>query len=426
MSELEKQLKSCKQSSRAMLRITLDEKKRALLTWKEILDSNRQSLLNANQKDLNEQKNKISSALYQRLELTESKIDSLVQGIQDLADMPDIVGHVNFTTDLDEKLQLKQVTVPIGVIGVIFESRPDVIPQILSLILKSSNVGILKGGKEAYHSNAAFMKLVDELNSKCPYLPDNWATLVESRDEINSVLKYDQYIDLMIPRGSNELVSHVMNNTKIPVLGHADGICHIYLDSTADIEKSIPVIVDSKIQYPSACNALETLLIHQDLSEKVILRVLHSLIDAGVKIFGCDRTRKIDASFDPVENWSREYGDLQLSVKIVENMGDAVLHINEFGSGHTDVILTESTPLAEEFFQVVDSSSVMQNSSTRFADGFRYGFGAEVGISTAKTHARGPVGIEGLVIYKYQLIGNGQTVKDYTGPEAKPFLHNRH
>lgn len=361
----------------------------------------------------------------QRLTLSKDKIATLEQGTKDVAKLEDPVGKALEKTLLDDGLVLEKIAVPIGVIGIIFESRPDVIPQILALILKSGNAVVLKGGSEATNTNRAFMQLVKELGERCPFLPQNWAQLVLSREAVHDMLNYPQYVDLVIPRGSNALVQSIMNATKIPVLGHADGICHLYVHPKVDLEQAIPVIVDAKAQYPAVCNALETLLVDESIAAEALPKICSALTDAGVALKGCQRTQEVVASVEAAteEDWHTEYGDLTLSIKVVNGITEAIGHINTYGSHHTDGILTTDATAQQQFMAEVDSASVVVNASTRFADGFRYGLGAEIGISTAKTHARGPVGLEGLVIYKYQLTGNGHVVASYTGGNAKPFLH---
>ena len=339
--------------------------------------------------------------------------------------LTDPVGAIASRVQLDDGLVLERVSVPLGVIGIIFESRPDVIPQILSLILKSGNAVVLKGGKEAYHTNHAFMTLVEKLNNVCPVLPAAWAQLIDSREAVREMLAYPQYVDLVIPRGSNQLVQSVMAATQIPVLGHADGVCHLYVHPSASIEKAIPLIVDAKIQYPAACNALETLLVDSEVAGRFFPAFQHAAAAANLQLIGCEQTRTFIPEAQPAsdDDWHTEYGDLRLSVKVVSGMDAAIAHINSYGSHHTDGILAADPAAIEIFLNAVDSASVFANASTRFADGFRYGLGAEIGISTAKTHARGPVGLEGLVIYKYKLRGTGQIVADYVGPDAKSFQH---
>jgi glutamate-5-semialdehyde dehydrogenase len=349
----------------------------------------------------------------------------LVQGIRDLIRLDDPAGKILSATLLDDGLILEKQTVPLGVIGIIFESRPDVIPQILSLILKSGNTVVLKGGREALHSNRAFMSLVDELNARCDFLPSGWASLLESREAVHAMLNYPQYVDLIIPRGSNELVQSIIAATRIPVLGHADGVCHLYVHADTDPNQAARIAVDAKAQYPAACNALETLLVDRGIAETFLPAFRKVAAAAGIELRGCERTRRILRSIEPATeaDWRTEYGNLTLSVKMVDSPEQAIAHINQYGSHHTDAILSRKPDVIEHFLNAVDSACVFANASTRFADGFRFGLGAEIGISTARTHARGPVGLEGLVTYKYKLRGSGQIVSDYVGENARPFKH---
>ena len=306
---------------------------------------------------------------------------------------------------LDTGLTLSKIVCPIGVLGIIFEARPDVISQISTLAIKSSNAVILKGGKESINTNKAIMSTINNALENIPEFPQNVLTQVFTRDDVKEMLAQDKYIDLIIPRGGNSLVQFVKENTKIPVLGHADGICHIYVDKHADFEKTKRIIIDAKTQYPSACNTVETLLIHEDFINKEEL--INSIKTAGVELV-----------FSP-ESWHKEYSDKILAVKEISSLEKAIEHINEYSSGHTDAIITENRENAQIFLSAIDSAGVYHNVSTRFADGFRYGFGAEVGISTNKTHARGPVGLEGLTIYKYTLQGSGDIVADYVEGKKK-------
>jgi len=435
--DLESTLQAVKSAFLEVSTLTTEQKNQALNQFVEIIEQNADYLLAENQKDIVQaQQDELTPSLYQRLKLDASKISQLVQGIRDLVRLPDPAGRVLSSTQLDDGLILEKVTVPLGVIGIIFESRPDVIPQILSLILKSGNAVVLKGGREATHSNQAFMKLVEQLNATCSWLPAHWATLLDGREAVQQMLNYPQYVDLIIPRGSNQLVQSIMANTKIPVLGHADGVCHLYVHSSADIDQAIKVAVDAKIQYPAACNAMETLLVDEVIAPAFLPRFVEKAQGAGIVLRVCDQTMKIlsesprsmTSSSSKVESateadWRTEYGDLTLSVKVVPSLDKAIEHINHYGSHHTDVILTSDSAALERFLNAVDSACVFANASSRFADGFRFGLGAEIGISTAKTHARGPVGLEGLVIYKYKLRGSGQVVADYAGANAKPFQH---
>jgi glutamate-5-semialdehyde dehydrogenase len=439
--DMDSTLQATKSAFLAISTLSTEQKNQVLAQFAEIIEQNADFLLNENQKDIEQaQKDELTPSLYQRLKLDASKIAHLVQGIRDLINLPDPAGRVISATQLDDGLVLEKVTVPLGVIGIIFESRPDVIPQILSLILKSGNAVVLKGGREATYSNNAFMKLVDQLNAACHWLPKHWATLLDGREAVQQMLNYPQYVDLVIPRGSNQLVQTIMASTKIPVLGHADGVCHLYVHSGAKLDQAVKVAVDAKTQYPAACNALETLLVDEAIAHSFLPKFVEQAQNAGITLRVCDRTMEILSEaprsisgnhaapankIEPAteQDWRTEYGDLTLSTKVVPSLDAAIEHINHYGSHHTDVILTEDHQALEHFLNAVDSACVFANASSRFTDGFRFGLGAEIGISTAKTHARGPVGLEGLVIYKYKLRGQGQIVADYVGANAKPFQH---
>jgi glutamate-5-semialdehyde dehydrogenase len=311
----------------------------------------------------------------------------------------------------------------LGVLGIIFEARPDAVMQISSLAIKSGNGVLLKGGQEALHSCQALVKAIQAGLAQTPIDPAVVA-LLTSREETLELLKLDRQVDLIIPRGSNEFVRFVQDNTRIPVLGHAEGICHLYLDRTADVAKAVPITVDSKTQYPAACNAIETLLIHRDIASTILPEVVSALQAKGVELRGDDATRGIVSITAATEaDWATEYSDLVLSIRVVDDLAAAIAHINTYGSGHTDAIITEDAGAAKEFMANVDAAGVFHNCSTRFADGFRYGLGAEVGISTQQMPPRGPVGLEGLVTYKYQVQGQGQIVETYAGQNARPFTH---
>lgn len=428
VQDIEALLKQSKNAFYQIANCSTQQKNLALETFAQIIEKNTDFLLTENQKDITQaEQYGLTQSLYQRLKLDKGKLTQIVQGIRDLAKLPDPAGQILSTTLLDDGLVLEKVSVSLGVIGIIFESRPDVIPQVLSLILKSGNSVVMKGGKEAKYSNAAFMQLVSQLNKECDFLPAHWATLLESREAVHEMLNYPQYIDLVIPRGSNQLVQSIMAATKIPVLGHADGVCHLYVHSSADLQKAIPLIIDAKTQYPAACNALETLLIDETIANSFLPELAKAAQKAQITLRGCEHTQRIWPDTEPATeaDWKAEYGDLTLAVKIVPSVESAMSHINYYGSHHTDAILAQDSQILAEFLNTVDSACVFANASTRFADGFRFGLGAEVGISTAKTHARGPVGLEGLVIYKYKLRGDGHIVADYTGEQAKPFLHKK-
>ena len=363
----------------------------------------------------------ISPALYARLKLGESKLNSAIAGIRDLVKLADPVGTVQIHRELDEGLVLKRLTCPLGVLGIIFEARPEALIQITSLAIKSGNGVILKGGKEAINSCQALVKVIHEALAETKVDPDA-VQLLTTREEIKQLLDLDRYVDLIIPRGSNSFVRYVQDNTRIPVLGHADGICHLYIDKAADLEKAVTITVDAKTHYPAACNAIETLLVHQDIASQVLPQIAAAL--PNVELRGDLATRAIiPINRVTEEDWSTEYNDLILSIKIVDSLAGAIAHINNYGSKHTDAIVTEDDKAAEIFLNQVDAAGVYHNCSTRFADGFRYGFGAEVGISTQQMPPRGPVGLEGLVTYKYQVTGNGHVAATYTGEDARSFTH---
>lgn len=391
--------KNAKLASKKIASLNTEIKNKALLAIAEALENNKNQIFEANKLDLQEAEGKIPQAVFNRLKLDQNKMRDMIQGVIDVYELEDPIGKVLLQRSLDTGLILTKKSCPIGVLGIIFEARPDVISQISALAIKSSNAVILKGGKESINTNKAIMNVIQGALEKIDSFPQNVLTQVFTRDDVKEMLEQDKFIDLIIPRGGNSLVKFVKENTKIPVLGHADGICHIFVDESADIEKAKRIIIDAKTQYPSACNTVETLLIHEDFQHQDEL--LDVLKDAGIELV-----------LTP-ESWHVEYSDKILSVKTVKSLQEAIEHINEFSSGHTESIITENRENAQIFMSTVDSAGVYHNVSTRFADGFRYGFGAEVGISTNKTHARGPVGLEGLTIYKYTLQGNGDIVADY-------------
>ncbi|UCG55867.1 MAG: glutamate-5-semialdehyde dehydrogenase [Phycisphaerales bacterium] len=384
----------------------------------EIVSANREDLAAAEESDL-------AAPLRKRLKFDEGKIADVCAGIDSLVTLDDPVGKTITATELDKGLELYKVSCPIGLIGVVFESRPDALVQISTLCLKSGNAVLLKGGSEAAKTNRILADVISEAGERAG-LPAGWIQLLQTREDVAEMLVLDEYIDLIIPRGSNEFVRHVMNNTNIPVLGHADGICHVYVADDADLDMAVNVTVDSKCQYVAVCNAAETLLVDERTAEAFLPKVQFALEDKGVELRGCEKTASI-IDVKPAEeaDWSTEYLDYILSIKVVDGLEGAIEHINRYGSGHTDAIITADRDKAETFMNLVDSANVLWNCSTRFADGFRYGLGAEVGISTNKIHARGPVGLEGLLIYKWKLLGTGQIVADYSGPNAKKFTHRK-
>ena len=405
--------KNAKNASKKIATLSTEVKNKALLNIANSLKDNKDKIFEANKKDLAEaeslvESGELSQSTFNRLKLDENKMRDMIQGIIDIVNLPDPIGKTLLKRELDKNLILTKISCPIGVLGIIFEARPDVISQISSLAIKSSNAVILKGGKESINTNKAIMEVIQNSLKTTEGFPENVLTQVFTRDDVKNMLSMDKYIDLIIPRGGNNLVKFIKSNTKIPVLGHADGICHIFVDENADLEKAIRIIIDAKTQYPSACNSVETILIHKDF--KYETELLKALEDADIELIATP------------ESWHKEYSDKILSYKFVKSLEEAIEHINEFSSGHTESIITENKANAKIFLNAIDSAGVYHNASTRFADGFRYGFGAEVGISTNKTHARGPVGLEGLTIYKYTLQGNGDIVKDYVDG-VKNFSH---
>ena len=398
-----------------------------LVAVREALAANKEEIFAANRLDVERAKeNGISDAVIKRLKFDEGKLKSVMEGITQLIALPDPVGKVEIDRELDTGLRLVRKSCPIGVIGVIFEARPDALVQISTLCLKSGNCAVLKGGKETAETNRKLFRVIYESAVKAG-LPEGCLLQATAHSEISELLSCEGDVDLLIPRGSNAFVRYIMDNTKIPVMGHADGICHTYVDKACDQKKAIPILIDAKTQYTAACNATETVLVDRAIAEEFLPKAAEALRKAGVRLRGTAEAGEIlrraekdseKTALDTYEvmgpdDFRLEYLDMILSVKLVDGVKEAADHINRFGSHHTDAILTEDPEAAEYFMQMVDSAGVYQNCSTRFADGFRYGFGAEVGISTSKIHARGPVGLEGLMTYKYSLYGSGQIVKDY-------------
>ncbi len=401
-----------------------EDRNTALLAIATALEQATPAILAANQADLAaaEQDN-IAPVLSARLKLGETKLQSAIAGVRDVAKLADPVGISQIKRQLDEGLILQRVTCPLGVLGIIFEARPEALIQITSLAIKSGNGVILKGGREAIRSCQALIKVIHQALATTKVDPAA-VQLLTTREEIKQLLELDEYVDLIIPRGSNSFVRYVQDNTRIPVLGHADGICHLYLDSAADLAKAVAITVDAKTHYPAACNAIETLLVHQDIAASFLPPIAAALEQQHVELRGDEATRQIITAKATTEtDWQTEYSDLILAIKIVDSLDKAIAHINQYGSKHTDAIVTEDRAAADIFQNRVDAAGVYHNCSTRFADGFRYGFGAEVGISTQQMPPRGPVGLEGLVTYKYKITGNGHIAATYTGENAKSFTH---
>ena len=386
---------------------------RSLLLMADALEEDRESIFAANQEDLVlAEKSELSAPLLQRLRFDRSKLDQVQSGLRSLSSLPDPIGETVFCHEITEGLKLYRVTCPIGVIGVIFESRPDALVQIASLTVKSGNAVLLKGGREALKTNQALAASLRRA-LKAAGLPEDSVQLLETREDVANMLRQDQWIDLIIPRGSNAFVRYIMDNSRIPVLGHSDGICHVYVDRAADPAIAVKVALDSKIQNLSVCNAEETLLVHEEIAPSFLPGFAALLRQNGVRIVGDERSTALTGC-EPAseEDWRTEYLDAVLSIRVVSSLQEAIDHINFYGSHHTDCIVTEDDAAAAEFLNRVDSAGVYRNVSTRFADGFVYGFGAEVGIATGKLHSRGPMGLDGLTTYKYKLLGTGQTMAE--------------
>lgn len=403
-----------KLDSSKMAAVDAQTRNNALLNISKALQENEKEIYAANVMDLERaKKDNVAEAVVKRLKFSEEKMKGVLQGIKDLIALPDPLFQVQMKRELDEGLMLVRESCPIGVIGVIFEARPDALIQIATLCIKSGNCAILKGGSETGNTNKTLFQIIYKACMESG-LPKGCLFQAEQRDEIKELLDCHESVDLLIPRGSNAFVQYIMNNTKIPVMGHADGICHIYVDENFDLKKAIPVIIDAKTQYTAACNSVETLLVHKNAVSKLMPELKKAFYDYKVTL---KATQDIASAYDTQlaieEDFKTEYLDLIISAKTVGCIEEAVQHINKYGSHHTDCIITEDSDNAEYFMRMVDSAGVYQNCSTRFADGFRYGFGAEVGISTGKIHARGPVGLEGLVTYKYKMYGTGNIVEDY-------------
>ena len=415
--------------SRKLALLPEEKRNRALELAAQRLEENEGQIVSANTQDVRaaeplERAGKVSAAMLARLRVTEKSIAEMAEKVRSVIRLPDPLGRKLSVMELDEGLVLTKESCPLGVVAVVFESRPDVVPQVASLALKSGNAILLKGGSEAALTNEALMSVWNEALGECG-LPQAAAQLLQSRSEVLDLLNLNRDVDLLIPRGGKEFVETISRQSRIPVLGHGEGICHVYVHSEADPQKAARIILDAKIDSPAACNAAETLLVDAAVAGWFLPQVVAQLRTAGVQVRGCERTRAVLASTEVAAatetDWATEYGDLILSVKVVDGLDAAIAHIQEYGSNHTEAIVTEDPAAAERFLNEIDAAGVYHNASTRFADGYRYGLGAEVGISNGKLHARGPMGIEGLTTYKYKLRGSGQTVADYKG--GKRFKH---
>ncbi len=422
--DLEHIASAAKAASIVLAAVKTADKNAALARIAQGLKQNADAVIAANQQDLHAaEQDRLAAPLLKRLKFDHAKISEACLGIESLIGLEDPVGKTLYAMELDQGLELFKVTCPIGVIGIVFESRPDALVQISTLCLKSGNAVLLKGGSEASHTNQVLTQIIAEASLKAG-MPEGWIQLLTTRQQVTDMLRLDRTIDLVIPRGSNAFVRYIMDHTRIPVLGHAEGLCHVYVDGSADVDMAVRIVVDSKCQYAAVCNATETLLVDQQIAPRLLPAMKAALEQRSVEIRGCEKTRALIACHRATEeDWSMEYLDAILSIKVVADLEEAISHINHYGSHHTDAIVTHDKAKAGQFLERVDSANVLWNCSTRFSDGYRYGLGAEVGISTNKIHARGPVGLEGLIIYKWKLLGDGHQVADYGGGSGRPWTH---
>jgi len=422
-SDIHQLIRRARKAAHVLATLSGERRNEALLAAANAIEARAEEILAANEKDCAAaqqavERGELSRAMFARLRTTERGIAEMAARVRDVARLPDPLHRRLSTMELDDDLILHKETCPLGVVGVVFESRPDVIPQISSLALKSGNAVCLKGGAEAAETNAVLVSIWRDALTAFPDIPADSVVLIHTREDVAQILTLHDEIDLIVPRGSNEFVRYVTENSRIPVLGHGEGICHVYVHSDADLQKAIDVAYDSKVQYPAVCNAMETLLVHEEIAPVFLPLMIAEFRKANVEVRGCPRTMELANGQEVIpateEDWKKEYSDLIISIKVVDGVNEAIEHINRYGSRHTESIVTESHDVASRFMEFVDAANVFQNASTRFSDGFRYGLGAEVGISTGKLHARGPVGLEGLTIYKYKLFGKGQTVASYS------------
>jgi glutamate-5-semialdehyde dehydrogenase len=430
-SDIHQLIRRARKAAHVLATLSGERRNEALLAAANAIEARAEEILSANEKDCAAaqqavERGELSRAMFARLRTTERGIAEMAARVRDVARLPDPLHRRLSTMELDDDLVLHKETCPLGVVGVVFESRPDVVPQISSLALKSGNAVCLKGGAEAAETNAVLVSIWRDALTAFPDIPADSVVLIHTREDVAQILTLHDEIDLIVPRGSNEFVRYVTENSRIPVLGHGEGICHVYVHSDADIQQAIDVAYDSKVQYPAVCNAMETLLVHEEIAPVFLPPMIAEFRKAGVEVRGCSRTLELAKGQEVIpateEDWKKEYSDLIVSIKVVDGVNEAIEHINRYGSRHTESIVTESHDVASRFMEFVDAANVFQNASTRFSDGFRYGLGAEVGISTGKLHARGPVGLEGLTIYKYKLFGKGQTVASYSKGE-RTFKH---
>jgi glutamate-5-semialdehyde dehydrogenase len=422
-SDIHQLIRRARKAAHVLATLSGERRNEALHASANAIEARAEEILAANEKDCAAaqqavERGELSRAMFARLRTTERGIAEMAARVREVSRLPDPLHRRLSTMELDDDLVLHKETCPLGVVGVVFESRPDVVPQISSLALKSGNAVCLKGGAEAAETNAALVSIWRDALTAFADIPADSVVLIHTREDVAQILTLHDEIDLIVPRGSNEFVRYVTENSRIPVLGHGEGICHVYVHSDADLQKAIDVAYDSKVQYPAVCNAMETLLVHEEIAPVFLPRMIAEFCKANVEVRGCSRTIEFARGQQVIpateEDWKKEYSDLIVSIKVVDGVNEAIEHINRYGSRHTESIVTESHDVASRFMEFVDAANVFQNASTRFSDGFRYGLGAEVGISTGKLHARGPVGLEGLTIYKYKLFGKGQTVASYS------------
>ncbi len=421
-----------KAASRILAKGTTESKGRALEAIAVRLATDAAAILAANAEDVADAeplvaRGEMAGALLSRLKLDAQKLASMIEGVRSVARQDDPSGRVLARTLLDDGLVLEKVSCPLGVIAAVFEARPDAVTQISALAIRSGNAVILKGGREAARTTAALVGAIRGGLADAG-LAEDAVQSIPDRESVDALLALDDLVDLVVPRGSNALVKSIRERTRIPVLGHAEGVCHVCVDAAADPAMAVSIVLDAKLTYPAACNAVETVLVHQAAVADVMLPLLGTLLEKGVEVRGCEETRAaahgLPVAAATEEDWRTEYGEPVVSVKVVGSLDEAIAHVNRFGSGHTEAIITNDRTAAERFLAEVDAAGVFHNASTRFADGYRYGLGAEVGIATGKLHARGPVGLEGLVTYRWLLRGHGQVSAAY-GPEGRAFRHEK-
>ena len=421
-SPLREIAQQARKAARQLATMSDHHRREALLAAADAILEHTDEILAANREDTSEAlrlagQGNMTCSMLDRLKTSEHGIAEMASRVRDVADLPNPLGRTLAATELDTGLTLYKVSCPLGVVGIIFESRPDVIPQVAALALKSGNAVIFKGGIEAARTNEVLASIWRNALSQRDAMPTDSIALLHTREDVAGLLTLSDEIDLIIPRGSKEFVSYVTEASRIPVLGHGEGVCHVYVDRAAEITKALAIPFDSKVQYPAACNSMETLLVHEAIAGAFLPQMIRKFKSAGVEMRGCKRTIAVapaDVIAADQSDWAREYSDLIVSIRVVGSADEAIEHIQNYGSRHTESIVTEDLDLAKRFIEAVDAAGVFHNASTRFADGYRYGLGAELGISTGKLHARGPVGLEGLTTYKYQLFGDGHTVASYS------------